>query len=74
MAAIDQIRKIIVDELAVEESDVIEDANLIDDLDADSMNLLVIYSEVEKIFNIKIDDNTALGIRTVGDILKIIGE
>jgi acyl carrier protein len=74
MAAIDQIRKIIVDELAVEESDVVEDANLADDLDADSMNLLVIYSEVEKAFNVKIDDDTALGIRTVGDLLKIIGE
>jgi acyl carrier protein len=74
MAAIDQIRKIIVDELAVEESEVVEEANFTDDLDADSMNLLVIYSEVEKAFNIKIDDNTALGIRTVGDLIKIIGD
>lgn len=74
MSVIDQVRKIIIDELAVEEEDVVPEAHLIDDLDADSMNLLVIYSEIEKLFNIKIDDETALGIRTVDDLLKIIGK
>ena len=74
MTVIDQIKKIIIDELAVEESDVLEDAHLMDDLDADSMNLLVIFSEVEKIFNVSLDDKTTLGIRTVGDLLKIVGD
>ena len=74
MTVIDQMKKIIVDELAVEESDVLEDAHLIDDLDADSMNLLVIFSEVEKVFNVSIDDTTALGMRTVGDLLRIVGD
>lgn len=74
MTMIDQMKKIIVEELAVEESDVLEDAHLIDDLDADSMNLLVIFSEVEKVFNVSIDDDTTLRIRTVGDLLKIVGE
>ena len=71
MPEIDQIRKIIVDELAVEESEVVEGAHLMDDLDADSMNLLVIFSEVEKIFSIKIDGKTALEIKTVADLVKI---
>lgn len=74
MSVIDQVRKIIVDELAVEEDEVVPEAHLMDDLDADSMNLLVIYSEVQKVFNITIDDKTALGIRTVDDLLKVIGE
>jgi acyl carrier protein len=69
---IDQIRKIIVDELAVEESEVVEDAHLLDDLDADSMNLLVIFSEIEKIYGTKIDGITALNIKTVSDIVKIV--
>ena len=38
------------------------------------MNLLVIFSEVEKVFNVSIDDDTTLRIRTVGDLLKIVGE
>ena len=71
MPVIDQIRKIIVDELAVEESEVVEGAHLMDDLDADSMNLLVIFSEVEKIFNTKIDGKTSLDIKTVADLVKI---
>ncbi len=74
MTVIDQIKKIIIDELAVEESDVLEDAHLMDDLDADSMNLLVIFSEVEKIFNVSLDDKTTLGIRTVGDLLRIVSD
>jgi acyl carrier protein len=72
MPVIDQIRKIIVDELAVEESEVVEDANLVYDLDADSMNLLVIFSEIEKIFGTKIDGITALNIKTVSDMVKIV--
>lgn len=72
MPVIDQIRKIIVDELAVEESVVVEDAHLMDDLDADSMNLLVIYSEIEKIFATKIDGKTSMGIKTVADLVKIV--
>ena len=71
MPVIDQIRKIIVDELAVEESEVVEGAHLMDDLDADSMNLLVIFSEVEKIFGTKIDGKTSLEIKTVADLVKI---
>lgn len=72
MTVFDQLKKIIVDELSVEESEVVENANLIDDLDADSMELLVIFSEVEKKFNVPIDDKIALGIKTVGDLLKLI--
>jgi acyl carrier protein len=71
MPVIDQIRKIIVDELAVEESEVVEGAHLMDDLDADSMNLLVIFTEVEKIFDVKIDGKTSLEIKTVADLVKI---
>ena len=72
MPVIDQIRKIIVDELAVEESEVVEDAHLVDDLDADSMNLMVIFSEVEKIIGKELDGKTTLGIRTVSDLVKIV--
>ena len=74
MSVFDKVKKIIVDELAVEEDDVVPEAHLMDDLDADSMNLLVIYSEVEKLFNIKIDDKKALGIRTVDDLLNVMSE
>jgi acyl carrier protein len=72
MLVIDQIRKIIVNELAVEESEVVEDAHLMDDLDADSMNLMVIFSEVEKISGTKIDGKISLNIKTVSDLVKIV--
>jgi len=69
MAILDQIRTVLAEELAVDESEVVEEAHLTDDLDADSMNLLVIYSEIERIFGVRIDEKTALEIRTVGDLV-----
>ena len=72
MAEIDVIKKIVADELAVDESEVVEEAHLLDDLDADSMNLIVIYAEVEKIFGVVIDDETALEIETVRDLVQHI--
>jgi len=72
MVVIDKIKKILADELAVNESDVVEDAHLLDDLDADSMNLLVIYAEVEKIFGVVVDDETALEIEYVRDLVEHI--
>lgn len=72
MAPLDQIKGIVSDELAVDESDVVMEAHLMDDLDADSMNLLVIYTEIEKLFDIKIDDKVALQIKTVGDLVALV--
>ena len=72
MAIIDKIKKIVADELAVDESEVVEEAHLLDDLDADSMNLMVIYAEVEKIFCVVVDDDTALDIETVRDLVNHI--
>lgn len=72
MAIIDKLKKIVADELAVDESEVVEEAHLLDDLDADSMNLMVIYAEVEKIFGVVVDDDTALDIETVRDLVNHI--
>lgn len=70
MAILDQIKKVLAEELAVDESEVVEEAHLIADLDADSLNLLVIYTEIERIFGVIVDEETALEILTVGDLVK----
>lgn len=69
-----KIKKILVDELAVDEDEVIPEAHLGDDLDADSYNRLLIFSEVEKLFGIKISDKTAPSIKKVEDLMKIVEE
>lgn len=72
MTVLDQLRPIIALELAVEEAEVVAEAHLLDDLDADSMNLLVIFSKVGEMFDLEIDDEMALAIDTVEDLLKVI--
>ncbi|MDP6155803.1 MAG: acyl carrier protein [Candidatus Thermoplasmatota archaeon] len=71
MNVIDKIKPILVNELALDESEITSEANLMDDLGADSINLLMIYSEIGKIFDVKIDDKMRLKIKTVGDMIKI---
>jgi len=70
MAILDKIKEVLANELAVEGSEVAEEAHFMDDLGADSMNMLVIYSEVERIFGVIIEDEERLAIQTVGDLVK----
>ncbi len=72
MNAFERVRAILVKELAVGESEVVESAMLADDLDADSLNRFAIYSSVEEEFGIELDDEETMEIETVGDLVKLI--
>lgn len=68
----ERVRQIIVDKLGVEESEVTQDANLIDDLGADSLDTIELIMEFEKTFDVKISDDVTEEIRTVGDMINAI--
>lgn len=68
----ERVRQIIVDKLGVEESEVTQDTNLVDDLGADSLDTIELIMEFEKTFNVKISDDVAEGIKTVGDMINAI--
>lgn len=70
----ERVRQIIVDKLGVEESEVTQDANLIDDLGADSLDTIELIMEFEKTFDVKISDDVTEGIKTVGDMVNAIVE
>lgn len=70
MRIFDQIKKVLAEQLAVDESEIVEEAHLMDDLDADSLNLLAVYSEIETIFGVRVDDEIRPEIQTVGDLVK----
>ncbi len=61
------IKKIIVDQLGVEESEVTMDASFVDDLGADSLDLVELVMAMEDEFGIEIPDEDAEGIHTVSD-------
>ena len=61
------IKQIIVDQLGVEESDVTMDASFVDDLGADSLDLVELVMAMEDEFGMEIPDEDVEGIHTVED-------
>ncbi|MBD5170964.1 MAG: acyl carrier protein [Bacteroidales bacterium] len=68
----DRVKAIIVDKLGVEEGQVTETAVFTTDLGADSLDTVDLIMEFEKEFDIKIPDEKAEGIKTVGDAIAFI--
>lgn len=64
--------KIVCDQLGVEESLVRHDSSFVDDLDADSLDLVELVMAFEEEFNISIPDDEAEKIRTVGDAINYV--
>lgn len=68
----DRVKTIIVDKLGVNESQVTPAAAFTTDLGADSLDTVDLIMEFEKEFGIKIPDEEAEKIQTVGDAIKYI--
>lgn len=68
----DRVKTIIVDKLGVDESQVTPAAAFTTDLGADSLDTVDLIMEFEKEFDIKIPDEEAEKIQTVGDAIKYI--
>ncbi|MBV8424818.1 MAG: acyl carrier protein [Candidatus Eremiobacteraeota bacterium] len=66
-ATFDKVKKIIVEQLGVEENEVTPEASITDDLGADSLDQVELVMAFETEFNIDIPDEEAEKIKTVGD-------
>lgn len=73
MASIEErVRQIIVDQLDVSEDEVVPEASFIDDLGADSLDLVELVMAMEEFFDVEIPDEDAENIRTVQDAINYI--
>ena len=70
--AYDKVKKIVVDQLGVEESEISMDASFIEDLGADSLDIVELIMALEEEFDIEIPDSDAEKITTVGDAVDYI--
>ena len=64
----EKLKNIIVEQLGVEDSDVTLEANIQDDLGADSLDVVDLITTIEDEFDISIPDEAVEEIKTVGDI------
>jgi len=68
------VQSILVEQLGVEEDQVNMDSNFIDDLNADSLDIVELVMAMEQEFGISIPDEEAERIKTVGDAVNFIKE
>ena len=71
-AIFDKIKDVVADKLDADPQDIKEDAAFVDDLGADSLDVVELIMGLEDEFEIEISDEDAEKIRTVGDAVKFI--
>jgi len=68
----EKVKEIIVDQLGVEEEDVAMESSFIDDLGADSLDIVELIMALEEEFDLEIPDEEAEKIAIVGDVVDYI--
>ena len=74
MATFDKVRDIVVEQLGVEADEVAIESTFIDDLGADSLDIVELIMAFEEEFNIEIPDEAAEKIKTVQDVVSYIDQ
>ncbi len=68
----EKVKKIIAEQLGVEEDEIAMESSFIDDLGADSLDIVELIMALEEEFDLEIPDSEAEKISTVGDVVEYI--
>ncbi|HOP85441.1 MAG TPA: acyl carrier protein [Syntrophorhabdaceae bacterium] len=74
MTVAEKVKELIVKQLEIKESEVVPEAKFIDDLGADSLDIVELIMALEDEYGIEIPDEDAEKMETVGDAIKYIEE
>jgi len=74
MALFDEVKEVVVEQLNVNPDEVKEDSKFVENLGADSLDVVELVMALEEKFDIEIPDSDAEKIATVGDAIKYIEE
>lgn len=69
-----KLKTIVVDQLGVNEENVTMEATFVDDLAADSLDIVELIMNIEEEFDLEIPDSDAEKIVSIGDVVKYIEE
>ncbi len=68
----DRIQTIVADQLGVEIGEVTKDASILDDLGADSLDVVELVMTLEETFDIEVPDEAVEEMRTIGDVQRFV--
>jgi len=72
MALLDEVKEVVVEQLNVNPDEIKEDSKFVEDLGADSLDVVELVMALEEKFDIEIPDADAEKIATVGDAIKYV--
>ena len=72
MKIFDKVKEYILMQLPVSEDKITPEARLIDDLGADSANLMMLIMDLESEYDLTVEDEALTTIKTVGDVVAYI--
>ena len=72
MALIDDVKEVVIEQLNVSADEIKEESRFVEDLGADSLDVVELVMALEEKFDVEIPDEEAESIATVGDAIKFI--
>jgi acyl carrier protein len=70
----ERVRKVLAEQLAVDETQVVADARFAEDLNADSLDLVEAVLALEEEWNIEIPEDEMDGVKTVGQAVELVAQ
>ncbi len=71
-SVLEKLQKIIAEQLEIDEKDITPDSDIVDDLGADSLDIVDLVMSIEDEFGIEVPDEAVEEIKTVHDAVKYI--
>lgn len=68
----DKVAELIALQMGVDKSEITMKTRMLEDLKADSANIIMLVMDLENEFDIAVDDDVLMGIKTVGDVVNCI--
>ena len=74
MTTLEKVKKLIAEQLCISVDDIADDANIVDDLGADSLDIVEMLMTLEDQYGISIPDDKAEQVKTIPALVKLLDE